>query len=482
MTTSISECNRRRMSFLIPILVCLGINSAIFAGIAINNAEYLRDFRLNGNPDAVHYVLLGRNTLLHGNYSRSEQAPYVPDMLRTPIYPLFSGALDIIGKPLAIYLAQVLLQLVSCALVYRLAVEYFGVLAAFFASLFLATDAMWAVSNFEALSEPLFVFLMLFSTERLAGGLFSEPRVRARLTLISEAGVLLGLAILTRPVALYALACYVPIVFISAPRALRPTTRLFEVAILMATSLILPGAWIARNYATFSVARLTNVDLNNLVYFVGAGAYQVERGLDLKRAHQVIAEEFGLLPYSVVQNSHLTDIPMTNLVAEMQDAWPRVMLRYPQSLCIASALAIIKSIGSHNVPKLADMTGLAWIAPRTGELIRLRTAAFTRLWRNGALLTSVLVWQLAHSLLAFGLAAVGVILVLKSPDLRPVGSLCLACFFYYVLTIPLFGFDAYYRCRFPMLPYLYMLAGVGSGRLVQMLESRSTRQCHVPPA
>ena len=35
-----------------------------------------------------------------------------------------------------------------------------------------------------------------------------------------------------------------------------------------------------RNYATFSVARLTNVDLNNLVYFVARGAAQVERGLD----------------------------------------------------------------------------------------------------------------------------------------------------------------------------------------------------------
>lgn len=475
MTTSILQRHLRRISFWIPILLCFGINLAILAGIAINNQEYLLDYRLNTNPDAVHYVLLGRNTLLHGHFSRSESPPYEPDMLRTPIYPLFSGALDVVGKPLAIYLAQVLLQVASCALIYKLADRHFGALTAFFASLFLATDEMWAISNFEALSEPLFVFLLLCSTERLSRGLFSAPTLKTRWLVICEAGLLLGLAILTRPVALYMLAWYIPIVFLSGRQGLRAATRLSEVAVLMIVSLILPGGWIARNYSIFSVPRLTTVDLNNFVYFVGAGTYQVERGLEREPAQRVIAEEFGLLPYTAYQNCQSTNYSVIKMVADLQKAWPRVVFKYPRSLCISSGLAIIKSIGSHNVAKLADMTGRAWIAPRVGDLIQLRTEALERLGKNGTLLVGSFFWQLIHTVLAWGFALFGIVSSLKSRDHRLVAILCLAGLSYYCLAISLFGFDAYFRCRFPALPFLYLFAGVGAGYLA------ATRRCRTAP-
>jgi 4-amino-4-deoxy-L-arabinose transferase-like glycosyltransferase len=482
MKTSTHGRDLRRISFWIPLLLCFGINSAICTVLAIENPEYLLDYRLNPNPDAVHYVLLGRNTLLHGHFSRSESAPYVPDMLRTPVYPVFSGALDVVGKPLAIYLGQALLQLASCAILFKLVQRYFGLLTAFCASLFIAADTMWAISNFEALSEPLFVFLMLCSIERLANGLFSESTRKARLVSSCEAGVLLGLATLTRPVALYTLAFYLPIALLSGRQALRTAPRLLEVTILMAASLILPGAWIVRNYSTFSVPRLTTVDLNNLVFFVGAGAYQVERGLELKPAQQAVAEEFGLRPYAFYQNSQSTDYPVIKMVADLRQAWPRVVFKYPRSLCIASGLAIFKSIGSHNVVKLAEMTGRPWIAPKVKDLIRLRTAAIARLLRNWALLTNIFVWQLAHTLLAFGFALVGIVLVLRVPVHRPSGGLCLVCLFYYVLAIPLFGFDAYYRCRFPILPFLYVFSAIGVASFSPILKGRFRRPSQKPRA
>jgi 4-amino-4-deoxy-L-arabinose transferase-like glycosyltransferase len=451
-----------RTLFWIPILVCVLINSAIFVGIAIGNQKYFVNYRLNPNPDAVHYVLIGRNAFLHGEYSRSESPPYVPDMLRTPMYPLFSGGFEIVGKPVAIYAAQVLLQLASCAVLFRFAERFFGKWTAFAASLFLATDTMWAISNFEALSEPLFVFLVLYAAERLANGAFSETRVKYRLALITQAGLLLGLATLTRPVALYSLIYFVPIAFLSGRQAFPSTMRLFGVAILMAASLCMPAAWIGRNYVTFSVPRLTNVDLNNLVYFVGAGAYQIERGLELRPAQQVISQEFGLLPYTVVQNGHSTKIPMPDLVANMRDAWPEVVFKYPGSLCVASALAIVKSFSSHNTGKLAEISGRSWVAPQTADLIRLRGVALERIWSNGPALSTVFFWQMAHTLLTCGLTVVGIVVVLKSPTLRPVGGYCLFCLLYYVVTIPLFGLDAYYRCRFPALPFLYVFAGLGA--------------------
>ena len=168
MTNSILRRDLRHFYFWTPILVCFGINSALFAGIALNQREYFLDYKLNNNPDAVHYVLEGRNTLLQGQFSRSLAPPFVPDMVRTPVYPVFAGALDLCGKALAIYLVQALLQVAACVVIYKFVERHFGARAAFFASLFLATDLMWAISNFEAMSEPLFVLLLLGSAGRLS--------------------------------------------------------------------------------------------------------------------------------------------------------------------------------------------------------------------------------------------------------------------------------------------------------------------------
>ncbi len=80
-------------------------------------------------------------------------------------------------------------------------------------------------------------------------------------------------------------------------------------------------------------------------------------------------------------------------------------------------------------------------------------------------MTTIFVWQLAQTLLSLGLALVGIVVVLRSPERRAMGVLCLAALGYACLTISLFGFDAYYRCRFPALPYLYLFTGVGAAYL-----------------
>ena len=73
---------------------------------------------------------------------------------------------------------------------------------------------MWAISNFwKAFFEPLFVFLMLcFHRGDCLKACFSEVYCQGTIGVdLIWAGLLLGLAILTRPVAVYALAFYLPI-------------------------------------------------------------------------------------------------------------------------------------------------------------------------------------------------------------------------------------------------------------------------------
>jgi 4-amino-4-deoxy-L-arabinose transferase-like glycosyltransferase len=87
----------------------------------------------------------------------------VPDILRTPVCPVFAGAFEIAGGPGFLYLAQAALHAIACWLLFALIRPYFGASAAFWASLLMAIDPLLVLSNFEAMSEPLFLLLVVLS-------------------------------------------------------------------------------------------------------------------------------------------------------------------------------------------------------------------------------------------------------------------------------------------------------------------------------
>jgi hypothetical protein len=97
--------------------------------------------------------------------------------------------------------------------------------------------------------------------------------------------------------------------------------------------------------------------------------------------------------------------------------------------------------------------------------LRLRPEALLRLSGNGCALSIAFLWQVFHSLVSLGAAALGVFFVLRDPAVRPLGLVLLAMLVYFYMTIGLFGFEAYCRCRIPALPLLYLFAGAGLSRL-----------------
>jgi 4-amino-4-deoxy-L-arabinose transferase-like glycosyltransferase len=444
------------------VLLCLGLNAVLFVGITGRRPDYLSDYRLNQNPDAHHYVLLGRNLFLHGSYSRSDGPPFVPDMLRTPVYPVFAGGLDLLGGAGAIYAAQVLLHVGSCLLLFRLARELVGERAAVWASLFLASDVMVAVSNFEAMSEPLFLFLLLAAAVCLwpVRGLEAGQSWLWRLL---SGGALLGLAVLTRPAALY-LPVIVGLAYLFSGWSLgRLKTALLQLSCCLLPFLALVGGWVARNAATFGLAKVTTVDTQNLVYFTGAGAYQVRFGITLEDAQQRIAEEFHVVPYRVAQNDHVSGRSAKEINEELRARTWDVLRRYPGALLKSSLLGLAKASVSHCTEQLAWLVRLEWTAPGTGGLLRGDGEAYARLGSNPPVLIAAFGWQLLHTAAGLLLAAVGAWRVLRERATRGAGLLLLLLLAYFWLTVALFGYDAFYRSRIPALPFLFVLAGVGIG-------------------
>ncbi len=457
--------------------VCLALNVAVLAGIALRYPAYLSDFRLNDNPDAKHYVQLGRNLLLEGHYSRTEGPPYPPDFLRTPVYPLFSAALDIAVGPAGIYLAQVAIQVGIVLMLYRLAGLYFGRRAAFWAALLGATDLMSATYNFSALTEPLYSGLTLVAltllVPRLAPPESSDDAGAghgpgAYLAI----GVLLALATLTRPAGLYlpGVMALVALGLLGRRRGWRPAAR--AACLLLLPSVVLVGGWILRNHRQFGVARISSVDAVGTVYMAGAGAYQVHHGISRPEAQERISAEFGLPTLLEVQNPWLSSLGIREMDARLRRAAPDILTKYPGALLVSTLVGLVKGSLSHNVPDLARLHGRSWTPPVLGDLARLRGPAFGRLVSNDAALVGAFLWQVGHAVLTLALAAAGLWRLLRSSAWRPLGVVLLLTIAYLGAGMALFGVDAYYRSRLPMLPYLYLLAGLAASRLHERLAGR----------
>ncbi len=451
------------------VLICLTLNLALLAGIGVKRPTYLTNFHENANPDANHYVQLGRNVLLLGIYSRQAEPPYVPDMVRTPVYPLFAGGLDLLAGPWLIYLSQAFLQAGSCLLLFLIIRSLFGERAAFWGSLILASDLMLVIYNFEAMSEPLFNFLVLASIACLTPSLVSL--IRAAHVWIGSTflgGVLLGLAILTRPAGLY-----LPVVLCAGLLTLGCKSKRFgaTLACLLAflTGVVpLPALWIARNAKVCSVPRLATVDAVCSVYFAGGGAYQLRHDISLIDAHGAIAQEYGLPRHEEAMNPWISQRSIAEMDSALRNASFPVMARYPKELIISSILGVMKASFSHNTSVLAELLDLKWLAPGTADLLHLRPEAVARLWANGSLLDVVFFWQLFHVSLTLGLALAGIFTSLRCATTRSVTLLLLAVLGYFYLTVAMFGFEAFYRCRVPVLPFLYVFAAVGMSRLAAM--------------
>jgi 4-amino-4-deoxy-L-arabinose transferase-like glycosyltransferase len=458
---------RRFPGWLPATLIVLSINLAMLLGVEAYRPRYLRDYRLNENPDAIDYVRLGRNLVLRGCYSRCIEPPYVPDVLRTPVYPIFVGVLDALGGAGAIYIVQAALQAGSCVLLYQIVQRRFGTRPAIFASLFLATDLMVTVSNFEAMSEPLFSFLVLAAIATLgpwSARPSSEPDGRRTLRYLIG-GFLLALATLTRPVGLYLIPLFAlqPILGLAAERR-RSLSPLLGLLAFLAGSLVPVGLWMTRNSLLFGIPRLTTVDTQNVVYFFGSGAYQLCHGSSLQAAQSEIAAEFAIPPYEVLQNPWIQNESVSAMDAQVRSVRWRVLGKYPRELVVASMMGVVKAGLSHNVGLMATLLEAQWNPPSAGAIMRGDPKAAERLSQNGPLLAGALCWEMFHTLLVLTLATIGIGFALTDAGPRRDTLVLLFVLLYFEATLILFGLEAYSRCRLPALPFLEAFAGIGAAR------------------
>lgn len=237
--------------------------------------------------------------------------------------------------------------------------------------------------------------------------------------------------------------------------------------LLLWAGLMPPAGWMVRNGLTFSVWRLSNADAVMLVYFAGAGAYQVKHGLSLEEAQERISREYHLAPPIVTNNHWITDRPIGEIDAELRQAvWP-VLSRYPAELVVSSFQSIVKASVSHNTPLLAFLLGTKWVAPNYQAVLRGEREAWERLIQNPLVLILAFGWQLLHVLATWLLALPGALCGLWRPETRWFSLCLIAVLLYFQLTVALVGCEAYARSRAPHLPFVLVFVGVAVERLTR---------------
>ena len=212
---------------------------------------------------------------------------------RPPVYSLFAaGAMALFGENLAaLAFTQHLLGVATVGLAYVLGRIVFGRPAGLAAGLLVALNSVLIMYEHYVLSEPLFTLVLLTACLLLVVALRRDtPRAYV------VAGLALGLAVLTRPVA-QSLLLAVPLALLLQRGSLRAALKPTLLVLAAAALLIVP--WMVRNklaYGSFSTsgsgrflsARVVKHDRGYLFYDPASAEAYDERD---RRAREIFQEE-----------------------------------------------------------------------------------------------------------------------------------------------------------------------------------------------
>lgn len=240
--------------------------------------------------DATEYRVLAQNILHHGVFSTSPTTPFLPEILRTPGYPLFLAATYAFEKKGYLMLVvHVLLQLGIGVMIYRFCRRWLNLAY----STSIICTSLWLFDPYsifvelQTLSDIVFSFLVCLSFY------LAIMHTNRRGTLLASP-LILGIAVLTRPQGLILAPCLLAIFFWNL-RTLPTKKLIHSLAIVGASVLILPTFWVVRNFSYIhSVTLSSTLEYNSLVGISRAGdSRYIDQAIALNQAHERPATDLG---------------------------------------------------------------------------------------------------------------------------------------------------------------------------------------------
>lgn len=234
-------------------------------------AVFIGDYDFQ-TTDSHQYLRAARNLLAGHGFSLAHEAPYTPDMFRTPGYPAFLLPMVALKLPsVFIALVQTIAGAALPVLVHQTA-RRLGFGSSALGAWLLVVDAALIVFFPLLLSDGLFVLLLALLVHSLAGHAY-------HLKAILWQALLLGALILIRPIAVY-----LPILLVLWWGVHKVQWRHLALATFFVFAL--PGGWVLRNNQVLDTPALSTVGQTGLLLYWAAGTHALAHERDFEEVQR----------------------------------------------------------------------------------------------------------------------------------------------------------------------------------------------------
>ena len=254
------------------ILAILFLHSLVL-GVSLYRSSYLID-------DSIQYLTLADNLLKEGSFSQSYQPPLVPDVQRTPGYPVFLAMT--FNHPGVVLILQHLMVLLSGFLLYRILREQYS------RKLSRWLSGLYMLQPYPILFASVILSESLFITLFLAGFLFAIRHLRtsSRMDLALSLGWM-SLAAYVRPVGLPLLVLLMVVFGIRWIQQKQFSwTRM---ALLVLIPFLLLGPWMVRNQQVCGKSTFNSMGDMGMIHGRLGGLEAQRRGEDFHEHHLYMA-------------------------------------------------------------------------------------------------------------------------------------------------------------------------------------------------
>lgn len=388
--------------------------------------------------DDIGYLRIAAN-IWHGVFSQSVAAPFVPDSDRMPLYPIFLSLLRFVPA-WTLIAVQELFSIVGILLWYRLARFAAPERLAFWSAALFAIDPTVRFWSAQFATEPVFS-VFWFGSLLAFGALLARGRPKAA----AATGVLLGLSVLTRPIALFYPAVLLLVLAIAMRKRLLSWLRLSAMILACFAATLSP--WVVRNAVVFGMPA---VSLKGSGIMFGENAptylmwkYGISREEAFGRMLAMLPGHAYVLPYSNPE--------LDRAVANVIEADP-IGFAYVMSL---SAIPFFLGDGYTAAVRtfFPDLPTpiVRWNGSVVGYLRDLASS-------GGGVAFAIYAFGKAVTASVALLALVGLAATLRTRERRLVAIWFAVTILYFAATS---GSIAYSRYRFPIQPMLFLFACYG---------------------
>jgi 4-amino-4-deoxy-L-arabinose transferase-like glycosyltransferase len=398
--------------------------------------------------DTGSYVRPALNLLAGRGFSQQETPPFAPDVRRTPVYPLFVALLyGVFGQhSLLVAGGQVLLSALTAGLAGLLGARLLPQQEAHLGGLLLALSLGAIVYSLYILTETLFTALLLGMSYALVA--YREKR---RKRWLIGAGLLAGMAMLCRPIALFwplVAASLAGFVHRGCWREILQTVLLF-----LGIAALVVAPWMLRNHRLTGSLTLSTISSHNLLRYNAATLEADLRGVGQAQVRAEMAEQ---LEQELARQGGAGD---ERLRVRLYKEWSRkIVMAHPwRYLCVHLRNDLNSLLP--NVTEFLELLGVTQggkgtlsVLNQHGLWAAVRHYFGGQVWLLGLLLPLVGLLGLTYLGALVGL----IVLVQRRAGFSLAVHLLPIAYF---LLIP--GAPSHPRFRVPVMPYVCLLAGTG---------------------